>query len=96
MSGWIFRNELEAFAERFRRSLGFWARVIEIAGIASLSVGIILGMGQLWHDTERMIVPLLLAAIGLFTFLCYACLMGVMAELSYLSEKLLKETPVSE
>ena len=96
MSGWIFRNEHEAFAERFRRSLGFWTRVIETGGIVFLSGGIILGMPQLWHDTERMIVPLLLAAIGLFTALCYLCLLGVMAELSYLSEKLLKETPVSE
>ncbi len=77
----------EEFAERFQRSLGFWEGAFKTAAIMLLAIGISLGVGALWDDPERLPVILLLTAIGLFSFLCYACLLGIMAELAYLNER---------
>ena len=82
----------EEFVERFKRSRGFWERAIGTVGMVFLVVGFVVGIPAVWHNTERLTLLLLLAAIGLFTFLCYTWLMGILAELSYLRERLLKET----
>ena len=83
----VYFSHEEGFAERFQRSLGFWVRAIESAGIASLVIGVTLGVGALWDDYERLPVILLLTGIGLFSYMCYSCLLGVVAELAYLHDR---------
>ena len=90
MERWSFRHHV--FVDRFLRSRGFWARPIETAGGLFLVVGSGMAITELWDDPERLAVPLLLAAICTYTFLCFAYLAGISVELSYLRERLLKET----
>ena len=81
-----FSHEGE-FAERFQRSLGFWVRAIETAALVLLGIWVTIGVGALWDDHESLPVILLLTVIGLFSYMCYACLLGIMAELAYLNDR---------
>ncbi len=92
----VYFSPEEEFAERFRRSCGFWARAIETAGLVLLGVGSVMAIIELWDDPERLAVPLLLAAIALYTFLGVAYLAGIMAELAYLNERSAKQTESAE
>ncbi len=80
-----------AFANRFLRSRGFAERAFETAGSVFLSVGSVMAIATLWDDPEQMAVPLLLAAIGCYSILGFMYLAGILAELSYMRERFLKE-----
>ena len=88
----IYFSHEQEFAERFQRSLGFWARALNTTAIVLLVMGILGGVGALWDDYERLPVILLLAAIGLYSSLCYVCLLGIMAELAYRNERSAKRS----
>lgn len=89
MGRWSFRHDV--FAHRFLRSRGFWERAIETAGAVFFVVGSAMAITEFWVEPERLVVPLLLAAIASYTFLGFAYLAGILAELSYMRERLLKE-----
>ena len=88
----IYFSREEEFAERFKRSLGFWFRALSTGAVVLLVLGGFLGIGAFWNDNERLPIILLLTAIGLFGNLCYVCLLGLMAELAYLNERLAKRS----
>ena len=88
----IYFSPGEEFAERFQRSLGFWFRALSTGAVVLLVLGGVLGIGAFWNDNEGLPIILLLTAIGLFGNLCYVCLLGLMAELAYLNERLAKRS----
>ncbi len=83
----VYFSHEEEFAERFQRSLGFWVRAFENAALVLLVLGVGFGVGRLWDDHERLPVILLLTGIGLLGFMCYSCLLGILAELAYRNER---------
>ena len=88
----IYFSRGEEFAERFKRSLGFSVHAFSAAAVVLLILGGLLGVGAFWGDHERLPVILLLTAIGLFGYLCSLFLMGIMAELAYLNERVAKRS----
>ena len=88
----VYFSPEEEFAERFQRTLGSWLRVYEKVGVTILAVGAAIGVGALWDDYERLPVILLLTAIGLFIYLCYVLLMGILTELAYHNERSAKSS----
>ena len=64
----IYFSRGEEFAERFKRSLGFWVHAFSAAAVVFLILGVSLGVRAFWDDHERLAVILLLTAIGLFGY----------------------------
>ncbi len=69
-----------------------YLRAFSAAAVVFLVLGGFLGIGAFWNDNERLPIILLLTAIGLSSYLCYVCLLGLMAELAYLNERLAKRS----